>query len=213
MHHIYYVLAAFDLLAVFTGLFLSHQLMQIHTDSVDINKTLAIQLRNFTKLGEYSHLVDGPGNDIFESRDVANERLRAEAGHKTFTSHLEVTRAELVSSGQLELMESLDRIENGMASMAAESEFLYSSYAAGRIDEAAAHMSAMDRSNAALTREVNAAVGAIQRIQAEHLSQQTSDAQTLRKVEYLLGVLFCLHGAGDCDLRSQDQQDHEALGG
>jgi len=66
-HHIYFLLAAFDLLTVSTALYLNHLILTIYTDSVEVNQEWAQRRNKYSELGQLAVAVNAPGNDLFKS--------------------------------------------------------------------------------------------------------------------------------------------------
>ena len=72
--HIYYVLAGFDMLTVVASLYLSHAITGMYSQSVAENRLWANRLAQYSELSQLAAEVNAPGNDVFDSRDVAGER-------------------------------------------------------------------------------------------------------------------------------------------
>lgn len=94
-HRIYFLLAAFDVLTVCLALFLSHQLMDIYTESVATNAEWVTRGNGYAKLGALAADVNAPGNDIFDSHDVALESRRMSQAKGEFDAQMALARREL----------------------------------------------------------------------------------------------------------------------
>ena len=75
-HLIYFLLATLALLTVCISLYLNHQIRQNFNDSVQINQQWSVHLKIYDELGQLAGEVNAPGNDIFDTRDVATESER-----------------------------------------------------------------------------------------------------------------------------------------
>ena len=75
-HRVYYALASFDIFTVCLSLLLSHQIMAIYTDSVEVNSEWAERLGGYMQLGSLASNVNAPGNRVFDNRNVALEVAR-----------------------------------------------------------------------------------------------------------------------------------------
>ena len=73
---IYLAVAAFNLLTISGSLFLNHRLMNIQADSTRVNEEWAKRLDHFAQLAVLGGAVNAPGNDVFDSQDVAGESAR-----------------------------------------------------------------------------------------------------------------------------------------
>jgi methyl-accepting chemotaxis protein len=181
LHHIYFALAAFDVLAVCSGLYLSHRFMTIYTDSVTVNQTLAAHL-------------NAPGNDVFDSRDVTLETRRRDEALKAFNAQLGKMRQALQGDAPA-LKGALDNVETAMAEMLIENDLIFKYFANQEPDKAAERMATMDRKYGILTRQVNEATDIVRGIQDDYLMAQLELADSLRRYEYVIGsVIFFMVG-------------------
>ena len=64
-HQLYYLLAIFDVLTVAGGLYLTHQIVTVFSDSVSENNEWSTRLDRFSTLASLSSGVVAPGNDVF----------------------------------------------------------------------------------------------------------------------------------------------------
>ena len=190
MHRIYFALAGFDVLAVCVGLLLSHQLMEIYHVSVRDNREWAARLQAFSKLGELAQITNAPGNDVFDTQDVASERMRRDAGLSTFKAHLTTLRAKLEQDKISALVLAVDRVGTAMNEMSAEADLIFMHFSEGRKEQAGSRMATMDRKYAVLTQEVGVATQLIQDAQSGRFERQLSEVESLRRFEYALGLLF-----------------------
>ena len=187
LHHVYFALAAFDVLAVCSGLYLSHRFMTIYTDSVSVNQRLAAHLKDFAKLGDLAQVANAPGNDVFDSHDVPLETKRRDEALKAFNTHLGTMRTVLVGESPL-LKDALGKVEVAMGEMLAEADLIFKFFANNEPDKAGERMATMDRKYGLLTRQVNEATEIIRGIQDTYLFAQLDLAADLRQYEYLIGA-------------------------
>ena len=87
--YVYYTLAVFNLLTVSSGLYLSHQIMHIYTQSIDVNHRWATRLATYSDLGQLVAALNAPGNDIFDSKDVGLESRKISICPSYFSKGLE----------------------------------------------------------------------------------------------------------------------------
>ncbi len=93
-HQVYYLLAAFDIIAISFSIYLNHLIMNEFTHSIEINRQWSERLGAFTELGIRATELNAPGNDVFNTGDVDRER-------RLLNLHLEET---LVSFEQAQLL-------------------------------------------------------------------------------------------------------------
>jgi diguanylate cyclase (GGDEF)-like protein/PAS domain S-box-containing protein len=178
----------FDVLVVALGLFLNHQIIGIHHDAIRVNEVWEQRLDRYLDLGTVAGEVNAPGNDVFDSGDVAAESARQRAALRHFEVLTVMIRADLTHVAPRyarTLRADLDRVQARMGEMVTEANRIFSYFDRGRADLAGRRMAAMDRRyhdlNAAITR-TRESVGGIQR---ELFARQDEHAQTLRRLEYL----------------------------
>src|SRR5262245_61862922 len=94
-HYVYFLLAAFDLVTVTAGLTLNHQIMGIYRQSVEVNHVWTERVAAYSHLGQLAAEVDAPGNDVFDTREVAQESTRMDAAVRAFDLALLKQRREL----------------------------------------------------------------------------------------------------------------------
>jgi hypothetical protein len=95
IHHIYYVLAAFDLAAVVSGLFLTHHLNWVLANTVRANLAWSALHDKVAELRRGAGQVNTPGNDVFESKDAARELERFDAAVADFWPRLDQLKGEV----------------------------------------------------------------------------------------------------------------------
>ena len=92
-HHLYFVLAAFDLVTLSGGGYLSHRIMGLHEASVTDNRQWGYRLGTYATLGQLAGNVNAPGNDVFDTADVNVERVKLTTAHRAFIVALNAARA------------------------------------------------------------------------------------------------------------------------
>jgi len=93
-YHYYILLAAFDLLIIAASLWLHRQTLASFEDLLNGAASLDASQRDLTALGLRLVALNAPGNDVFETRQVATERqrfrrLRDEVERMRHTSHIQ----------------------------------------------------------------------------------------------------------------------------
>ena len=199
-HLVYFALAAFDLLAVATGLHLSHRLMQIYTGSVTENQLWAQRLAAFYQLNDLAAAANAPGNDVFDTRDVASERAKRDGALAVFRTHLQGVTRDIETSAdpslRSQLVAAIADVQRAMDAMVELADLVFSLFAADQANRAGEHMATMDRRYGDVTRLVSVAAAEIQTIQSELFRAQLADAQRLKQYEYAIGLLIVLMVAG-----------------
>jgi two-component system, OmpR family, heavy metal sensor histidine kinase CusS len=194
LHLVYFALAGFDIIAISCTLFLSHTIMSTYERSVRTSREWASHVSDLAVLGELARQTNAPGNDVFESGDVALERARRDGALLEFNTQWEkLSRgiAESIAVDDLEpFSNATSAIRQSMDEMVLESEKIFSWIETGDEERAGHVMASMDRSYGRLTRSILSAVNEVQAIQIDHLTTQVQVAQRLRVLEFAIGVLI-----------------------
>jgi diguanylate cyclase (GGDEF)-like protein/PAS domain S-box-containing protein len=206
-HRTYYLLAIFDVLVVALGIFLNHQIIGIHNESIRVNQVWESRLDNYLDLGTLAGQVNAPGNNVFDSRDVASESALQRQALERFASLMEVVRHDLRDLRGIEprhaqaLGTDLDLVDARMAEMVAEARQIFLYLANGRADLAGRRMAAMDRKYAEVNLAVTRSREDVGSIQRDLFAEQGKQAAALRNFEYLIAgfvvlMISCAMGYG-----------------
>jgi len=195
-HIIYYALAAFDLLAVSSSLYLSHEIMGIYRGSVAENHVWVERVSALTKLGRLAQETNAPGNDVFDSKAVDRETAARDKALIGFRTMLQDVRADfhqkISGDDQRRLVEKARIIGEAMDQMVLEADQIFAYFNSGEAALAGTRMASMDRKYADLTNQIAAASQIVQGIQERNFYQQLSEAGDLRQFEYLIGGFIVL---------------------
>ncbi len=199
-HLVYFLLAAFDLVTVLFSLSLTHNLMSIYSESVLTSREWAGRLGAITRLGDLAQETNAPGNDVFDSGDVAAERAQRDAALGRFNAQLHAVTAELNANTSetqsARIVGALGLTERAMDDMIAEADLIFRHFEQGNRRAAGQRMATMDRAYGRLTRSVSQTVNAVQAVQSAYLEQQVQLAQDLRRFEFVIGGLIILMVCG-----------------
>jgi signal transduction histidine kinase len=195
-HHILYLLVAFALFTVSLSLVLSHRYVQIYVRSVTDNQAWTERLHECSRLGQLAAGVNAPGNDVFQSHQVAAEEARLQAAVRLFEDHLGEFEQELRANAEDTeagtLLENLQEFRGLMRQMAEEAHGLFARLRSDRTKEAGEGMAAMDRHYAAANRVLERVRAEIAAIQKRHFEHQTGVAASLLRFQYVMSALILL---------------------
>lgn len=219
LHYVYFVLAAFDVMAVCAGLYLSHSIMTIYVDSVAVHQAWAERAYSYSRLGELAAAVNAPGNEVFKSRDPLGEARRTMAALDAFEDTFQKLRAdlkkELPAPHAQSLLARLDAVDAHMLGMAGEARVIFLTYRAHDPRVAGERMASMDRYFSEVNRELAELREDIASIQRANFSEHLAAADRRQRYEYLIGVaiLFMVTFATAFGLRlaRQAQEDERRL--
>jgi len=151
-HRLYFLLAAFDVLTVVLSLTLSHEIRGILSQSVAVNQAWGQRLADYSDLGELAQAVDAPGNDVFDTQDVAGELAKEQAALRTFNERLTALLADIQANAPAldpailaDFEQDYGELTGAMSEMTAESDLIFSYFARNQSEEAGRRMATMDR--------------------------------------------------------------------
>jgi two-component system sensor histidine kinase/response regulator len=192
-HVAFLFLAAFNLVTALGSLYLSHQLAYIHEESVDQNRRWAERLGTFADLGPLAGAVNAAGNDVFGSRDVAQETVQKNAAVQAFGKAMQNVRADVLRDVGADkgrpLLEAMDAIDAAMVEMTTEGDLVLSYLASGQPRSAGEHRATMDRKYALVTAGIVDLTNDVRGIQLTDFATQLVAAGELRKLEYVIAGL------------------------
>jgi signal transduction histidine kinase/CheY-like chemotaxis protein len=196
----YYFLALLDVVTVLASLTLNHEIMKIYVSSVAMSQQWEQRETDYAHLSELANLVNAPGNDVFDSRNVLAEQERFRVALAAYDAHFHAVREELAGAvSQAEaalLLNGLDDIQRAMGEMNAEAELIFSYFAAGQAGAAGERMATMDRKYAGVLRAFGSLFGSVRNIRRMHFEQQVAAAALLKRIEHLIMGLAILMIAG-----------------
>jgi signal transduction histidine kinase/ActR/RegA family two-component response regulator len=193
---VYYILAVLDVITVLASLTLNHQIMQIYVNSVAMSQEWEKRETEYARLSELANNVNAPGNDVFDSRNVAaeSERLRLAlfAYNAQFTAVLDEMDGNVRPIEAALLLDAFDKIERAMQEMTAEAQLIFGYFDAGQPERAGERMATMDRKYAGVLRAFAHLFSNVRTIRRTHFEQQVRAAEWLKRVEYLIMGLAIL---------------------
>lgn len=200
LHHVYFALAAFDLLTVSLGLYLINRLADIYEESVAVNQVWATRLNEYSELSRLAAAVNGPGNDVFQSGDIRGESARLAGALARFNERAAIVRRDLVrnvgASESPELLAAFDAIPPAMREMAVQAQSIFSYLQRREPEQAARRMARMDREFASVNAALARLSGRVRAIQTLHFQQQIAHAAGVRRFELVIASLVVLMVAG-----------------
>ncbi len=194
-HLLYYLLAAIVVLTICGSLYLNHSVRRIYEESVAVNQEWSLQHSNLLELARLAQAVSAPGNDIFDSGDVAKETARRDEALAQFEALLVKIRHELVSKPATRevksLIASLYEINTAMDTMTATADLIFVYFRTNDPETAARYNATMDHTFGQVVTEITKAEEVIRTIQAGQFKAQLAHADKLGRFEYLIGgVIF-----------------------
>ena len=192
IHHVYYLLAAFDLAAVVAGLFLTHYVNGVLSNTVQGNLAWSAFHGQVAHVRSAAGLVNAPGNDVFESKDPAQEQKRFDEAVAAFWPRLQQLRqdvAQRVPDDAINPSHALDALEASMQIMVRQTLTVLGHYAEGDAGAAGGEMAAMDRSYSDVLKQIETFAQVARRIETAMGMAALEGTRNLQVLERLLGLI------------------------
>jgi len=219
---IYFALAGFDLLTIGFTLLLSNHIMDLYQDSVNRSAVWSARVGQVVELAQFAQEANAPGNDVFDSHDVAGERIRRDAGLALYSRQrdevLEALRSVEPGEDSSRVNAYLHTADQHMDEMMREADRIFAEIEAGDDAAAGRRMATMDRIYGRLSRSLLNAILALQQIEDANLQRQVTLASDLRRLEMIvmalifaivIGVAFYGRRIGQVMRRTEDA--HNAM--
>lgn len=200
-HLVYLALAAVNLLTILLSITITHNLMSLHTRTVEQNAEWARRVADIGQLGDLVQSVRAPVSNVLSTTDIDGERLRSERALGLFNVHLDNLRQDIGAHATPEeakrLERALDETDTAMQEMAAEIMLVFGALDKNATNAAIERLTAMNSAHGHLLQEISAARKTAQEIQAQFPAKQIAMARDLQVLEFMAGgiVLLIVIGA------------------
>ena len=194
-HVVYFLLAGFDVLTVSSSLYLTDRLFARYNHAVAQNQEWARHMAEYAALQQLAGAVNAPGNDVFDTHDVAGESARTAAAKAAFDRRVADLRRHLSEAHPPEsraLLADFDGVAAAMAEMEAEAGTIFTEFAAGEPERAARRMAVMDRAYARVITAFHGLRRDVTTIQQRLFAEQAASARNLQRFEFLIGSLIVI---------------------
>jgi len=170
---LYLVLAALNVITVCASLTLSHSLVAIHTESLELQGSLM-------RLRQLAIEANAPGNNVFQSHNVEEERAKLEGALRMFDEHLRAVRLRLP-----QYKSETDAIDRAMVAQVEQAREVLRLIAQGETEAAGGHMASMDQRGVEVTL-------AIARLETCGQAEQLEQAAHLQTLEFPIAVFVLM---------------------
>jgi two-component system, OmpR family, heavy metal sensor histidine kinase CusS len=197
---IYFVLAGIDLLTITFTLLLSNHIVTLYQQSVARSGVWSDRVSELVVMAQYAQETNAPGNDVFDSHDVAHERQRRDAGLAVYLTQRDAILADLARTSSAEeeaiIAEHIREADVHMTAMMREADQIFAEIEAGRDEAAGRRMATMDRVYGRLTHAMLEAIIKVQEVEDANLERQVALAGQIRALEFVVMglILFIVFG-------------------
>jgi PAS domain S-box-containing protein len=205
-HRVYYLLAAFDVLIVLLGLFLNNQIVRVYDHSVDTNQEWAARVETFNAFVPLAAAVNGPANDVFNTRAGEAEHDEMLAALRDFNNHVANAEEELLEDSRQrqrinqadadKLTADLETMKQAMSKMTAEADLVFSDFRLGQQETAESRLPNLDRKYVSVRAAMAELREHVSVMQANLFQREIEWANFLGKFEYLIAILVVAMVAG-----------------
>lgn len=219
---IYFALAGFDLLTIVFTLFLSNHIMDLYQQSVARGGAWSARVGELVELAQYAQQANAPGNDVFDTQDVAAERLRRDASLLRYNEQRDRVLHELESSvpgAEAQRISSRIRAADlHMTAMMQEADHIFAQIEVGDDVAAGRRMATMDRVYGRLSNSLLEAIYEVQQVEDANLRRQVRLAANMRQLELVVMVLIfgivigvALYGRKIGEVMRRTEDAHNAM--
>ena len=192
---VYYLLAAFDLVAVCTALVMHHQVIDIHRDSVRLSEASADRLNDFTGLASYAAAVDAPldAASVHPGRD--RERAAFRHACEAFLLHVETCRRrirQLSEEDRPGIERRLDEVVSDFERMSEAGRRVLVALQAGDDAVARREVAAATVAYQELQLRIRAVCEHLGLIQRQMFAERDAISESLRKWEFVLTAFILI---------------------
>jgi PAS domain S-box-containing protein len=196
-YHLYFCLAAVDLLTISTSIFFTHSIMNMYRRSVAESATWSERVGGYAELSQLAARVNSPGNDVFDSGDIPAERKNLDIAYSTFCSALTLAQqdaAKLTDDKQATVLaQELNTIESKVTNVHQCAKNVFTKLDEGDRDGAGEKMAEMDRHFSNSLDSIAGLCGQARDIQSSRLSAEINHARWLGRFELMMiGVVVCI---------------------
>jgi signal transduction histidine kinase len=212
VHHVYFVLAGFDLVAVGSGLYLNHQVNSAFTRALEVNVSWSRRFAELESLRESTDGLVAPAYSVFGSERPEREKTVFGDNAEKVRRELGALRSSieallLVKTGPARysdnssnrawehehvaaVLERLIAIERSVYSLMDCTGALIDHHIAGNAGAATSLVSDVDRWHLALRRHIDALLKELREAEHDLEGAQFAEAQGLGVYEYVLGLMI-----------------------
>lgn len=205
-YHLYFFLAAFDLITIGLTLCLNHNVLENYSHAVKVNEAWVETLSEVSKLAKTAGVIDNPPNSIFKTHDVVAETFKLNQAITNFNYQFSVAQSKCIESKQcadssprtkqsdagVDLSGQFTTIRRAANLMITESQQTLDAYARHDQVNAGRHMATTDEYFTAVLTNIEKFRIEAGKLQGNQLANQLQQAEGLRALEYLLGMFVLL---------------------
>lgn len=193
---IYFALAGMDLLTILFTLLLSNHITTLYQQSVGRSAVWSDRVSELVQLAQFAQEANAPGNDVFDSHDVARERARRDRGLQLYAQQRNEVLSDLSRTAEGDdhalIVARIQAADLHMSEMMREADRIFAEIEAGHDEAAGRRMATMDRVYARLSHSLLNAIVQVQEVEDANLERQVGLAGQLRSLEFVVMALILI---------------------
>jgi HPt (histidine-containing phosphotransfer) domain-containing protein/two-component sensor histidine kinase len=197
---LYQALGVFSVVSVLTAVGLNTAILNNYRDSVDQAHTWADRSAAYGGLGRIATLGNGPGNDVFENKDIPGERAKLEAitqdWDQAYAAACADVQAHVPLVDRAPLLEHLATAHTSFQAMIQSSRGIFAAFERGDVEGAGSLMAQMDRQLGDTSEALANLNGQVQGLQSAMFAEQLGGADRMQLGAYALVGLLALMVVG-----------------
>lgn len=193
IHHIYFLLASFDVAAVGTGLYLSHHMNGMIAANVAANVEWGKLQNDITAVRRVAADANAPGNDLFISNDLDTELASWDTQLEALETRIEAMKRRALKSvpaeHRPETTAHLEQIDETFDALATTSTKLFDLFRRGQAEASAPAQTLMNRQNDKLIGELDELSSYLHGLLLNRQKADVAAGDAMQTWEMLLGIM------------------------
>jgi two-component system chemotaxis sensor kinase CheA len=196
---VYLIMAAMTTVGVLLAVLLCRDLVNAFRRSVETNGEWAAKAADYGELSRLATRADAPGNNVFETHDIAGERAtlrRVVAEYEGHHARAVLEAGDAPAVVRERMLQQLNAARLSFDAMVAEATAIFVALEANAAEEAGQHMATMDQHLARASEQLGALATTVREHQEGEFRAQRSMAEQRGVLAWGLAVVLGLFSVG-----------------
>ncbi len=193
-HHVYFLLAAFNVFTVSLSLFLNHRLVETHRHTIQVNLQWVSWIKRCDALSKQAGEINIQGSDVLTSHNVPLESHEMEVARSGFNQLLSALYSELLqnlsATNATVLLSDCGSIQKRVHDLTERIDSVFSLVRKGRLDQAQSQITPMNRDYEEVLRALDRLRFHLRAQRDAYLQGQIAAINSFQRSEWLLSLLI-----------------------
>jgi PAS domain S-box-containing protein len=193
-HHVYPLLAAFNVFTIGLGLFLNHRLVETQRRTIQANLQWVAWIKQCDALSKQASQINAQGMNVLDAHDVPLVSGKMEAALARFNHSLSSLRGELARNvspaGAAGLLNDCSSVQERADTLAKRTESMFSLVRDGRVDQAQSQLTPMNRQYDEVLRSLDELRSHLREHRQNYLENQIAATNAFQRDEWWLSLLI-----------------------